>query len=295
MRRRSRSSDGIQKLSSELDWSEEIINNTVFGGADGGVSRNRSSIGRRKSMLIESFKNNYNNNDNSSSLFFNKNNGATTTRLRLGSSIKFPLEAFTVDSSTEFYNPDIFSEVYSNAYISACELCRWIIENLVGIWALGLLTCLVFNFNFLPFLFDDASVCLEMKKIRLKQPLSLSSTSLPPPQNRRNVLILLHIILFYTMYTLLFPYSAIFALAEVRQAARNGNIDNDELDIVSTPVTTGEIVKTFRRNQQFFRSELKAKDYDFLSSLAHDTNVDVDDFSNAEKGEQDDKRKRHYC
>ena len=97
------------------------------------------------------------------------------------------------------------------------------------------------------------------------------------------------------MYTLLFPYSAIFALAEVRQAARNGNIDNDELDIVSTPVTTGEIVKTFRRNQQFFRSELKAKDYDFLSSLAHDTNVDVDDFSNAEKGEQDDKRKRHYC
>ena len=140
MRRRSRSSDEIQKLSSELDWTEEIMNNTVLGGGDciGGVSRARSSIVRRRSMLSESFKknhininlniNNDNDNDNGAKLLFSKNNGtrktisSSNTDLTLTSSIKFPLEAFTVDNSTEFRNPDLFSEVYSMAYISACEL-----------------------------------------------------------------------------------------------------------------------------------------------------------------------------
>ena len=82
-------------------------------------------------------------------------------------------------------------------------------------------------------------------------------------------------------------------MAEVRQAARNGTIDNDELDIVSTPVSTGSIVKAFNRNRTFFQSKLKTGDYGFLSSLSRSTNVDADlntsedALSNAEDGEQD--------
>lgn len=99
------------------------------------------------------------------------------------------------------------------------------------------------------------------------------------------------------LFALLFLHTAIFALAEVRQAARNGTIDNDELDIVSTPVATGSIVKAFDRNRSFFQSQLKTADYEFLSSLSRNTDVDADvnaiedALSNAEDGEQDRKKK----
>lgn len=86
-------------------------------------------------------------------------------------------------------------------------------------------------------------------------------------------------------------------MAEVRQAARSGTIDNDELDIVSTPISTGSIVKAFDRNRSLFQSQLKTGDYEFLSSLSRSTNVDADlntsedALSNAEDGEQDKKKR----
>ena len=69
-------------------------------------------------------------------------------------------------------------------------------------------------------------------------------------------------------------YSAIFAFAEIREAARQQKIDNDDINIVSLPVSTGAIVKSFHRNHLFFQNKLKPADYDFLSSLAHNTNVE---------------------
>jgi hypothetical protein len=69
-------------------------------------------------------------------------------------------------------------------------------------------------------------------------------------------------------------YSAIFAFAEVREAARQQKIDNDDTNIVSLPVSTGAIVEAFNRNHLFFQNKLKSADYDFLSSLAHNTNVE---------------------
>jgi hypothetical protein len=69
-------------------------------------------------------------------------------------------------------------------------------------------------------------------------------------------------------------YLAIFAFAEIREAARQQKIDNDDINIVSLPVSTGAIVEAFNRNHLFFQNKLKPADYDFLSSLAHNTNVE---------------------
>ena len=103
---------------------------------------------------------------------------------------------------------------------------------------------------------------------------------------------------FLTLLTLfLLLFVAIFAMAEVRKAARNGKIDTGELDIVSTPVGAGSILKVFQRNQSFFQSYLKVADYDFMVSLVHNTDVDAknnasdDGISNAEFGDQDQKKK----
>jgi len=132
-----------------------------------------------------------------------------SSRLSLAPSIKFPVEAFTAENSTDFSNPDLYSELYPMAYSSA----------------------------------------------------------------------------------------SIFALAEVRKAARKGKINTGELDIVSTPVGAGSILKVFQRNQSFFQSYLKVADYDFMVSLVHSTDVDAknnasDDWiSNAEFGDQHQKKK----
>lgn len=202
MIRRSRSSNEIEKLVGELDWSEEILSENIECGTNDTVNRARSCIGRRANLLY-SIKTNCKNIDLANNV--TKNPRSSVTRLSPDSSIKFPAEAFARD----IRNPDLFSEVFSMAYTSA----------------------------------------------------------------------------------------SIFAFAEVRMAARNGMIDNSELDIVSTPVATGSIVKAFVKNQTFFRSQLKAPSYEFLSSLARSTDLDEDanasedDLSKAEIEEQDQKKK----
>jgi len=95
--------------------------------------------------------------------------------------------------------------------------------------------------------------------------------------------------LFLELYSMAFTSASIFALAEVRQAARNGKIDNTQLDIISTPVATGSIVKAFDRNQKFFQSNLSPDVYEFLVSLTRIT--DIDAALNAEDGKQDQKKK----
>jgi hypothetical protein len=200
MRRRSRSSDEIEKLAKELDLSEEILSKNVVGGTDSTVSRARRSILDRSSLL-DSLKTTC------------ANFGKWPVKTNLHSSIKFPMEAFSIDESSELDNPDLFTEVYPMTYISA----------------------------------------------------------------------------------------SIFAMAEVRHAAREGKIDTNELDIISTPVNTASIVKAFQMNESYFRSKLKTADYKFLSSVASRTNFDADDSAceedsvsdfvpSEEDGEQDRKK-----
>ena len=90
---------------------------------------------------------------------------------------------------------------------------------------------------------------------------------------------------------LLFLSTAIFALAEVRSAARAEMIEMSGIDIMSTPVAGGAIVQLFSKNLSYFKSKLKANDYEFMSSLARITITDDISFSNAEKEEQDKKKK----
>ena len=142
--KKSRSSDEIEKLSSELSWSTQGINGSFVvverGGIGSGggernpdpntntntntntdpnpnanananantskIRRRNSTIARRKSVLLNSF--------NNSSIFRKSSSSA--------SSIKFPINAFTVENSAEFCNPTLFAEVYSMAFISACKL-----------------------------------------------------------------------------------------------------------------------------------------------------------------------------
>ena len=138
--KKSRSSDEIEKLSSELSWSTQGINGSFVvverGGIGSGggeripdpypdsnsntntnpnpntntskIRRRNSTIARRKSVLLNSF------NNNGSSIFRKSSSSA--------SSIKFPINAFTVENSAEFCNPTLFAEVYSMAFISACKL-----------------------------------------------------------------------------------------------------------------------------------------------------------------------------
>jgi hypothetical protein len=150
--KKSRSSDEIEKLSSELSWSTQRINGSFVvverGGIGSGggernpdpdpypypdpypntntntnpnpntntntntntskIRRRNSTIARRKSVLLNSF------NNNGSSIFRKSSSSA--------SSIKFPINAFTVENSAEFCNPTLFAEVYSMAFISACKL-----------------------------------------------------------------------------------------------------------------------------------------------------------------------------
>lgn len=83
--------------------------------------------------------------------------------------------------------------------------------------------------------------------------------------------------LFSEVYSMAFISASIFAFAEVREAARLQKIDN--YDITSLPVSAGTIVEAFRRNHFLFQSQLKPADYNFMSSLAHNTdikNIDID-------------------
>ena len=117
MIRRSRSSNEIEKLVGELDWSEEILSENVEGGTNDTVSKARSCIGRRSSLL-HSIKTNCKKIDLANNV--TKNPRSSVPRLSLDRSIKFPAEAFARD----IRNPDLFSEVFSMAYTSACEWTR---------------------------------------------------------------------------------------------------------------------------------------------------------------------------
>jgi len=137
--RKSRSSDEIEKLSSELSWSTQGINGSFVVVERGGISssggdrntntntntntskirRRNSTIERRKSVLLNSFTNN-------GSSIFNKISSS------LASSIKFPINAFTVENSAEFCNPTLFAEVYSMAFISACKLLYFIFPRFLA-------------------------------------------------------------------------------------------------------------------------------------------------------------------
>lgn len=125
MRRRSRSSDEIKKLSDELDLSEEILSENVDGVEESTVNKAWTCI-ERHARLLDVFKTSRRNigNNQIGNNFVKKKRLSRTpsrTRLSLTSSINFPIEAFTAENSTEFSNPDLFSEVYPMAYVSACE------------------------------------------------------------------------------------------------------------------------------------------------------------------------------
>lgn len=86
-------------------------------------------------------------------------------------------------------------------------------------------------------------------------------------------------------------YAAIFALAEVRRAARNGKIDDEQLDIMSTPVASRSILKAFERNQSYFQKKLKGVDYELMLSISRNTEVDVDVDADTTNSDQDQKQK----
>ena len=68
-----------------------------------------------------------------------------------------------------------------------------------------------------------------------------------------------------------FPKIAIFALADVRAAAREGIIETPEA-IETLPVSTNAIIETFRANEEKLQTILKEADYAFLRKCSHNTN-----------------------
>ena len=117
MKRSSRSTGEIQKLVSELNLSERILSEDVDGCTENTVNKAWKCIERHRSMMDIFKQSNRKLSMNTGSNFVKKR----TSRLSLGTSIKFPVEAFTAENSTEFSNPDLFSELYPMAYTSACE------------------------------------------------------------------------------------------------------------------------------------------------------------------------------
>ena len=120
MRSRSRSFNDVEEFIDELNWSEEILTKNIDEGDFNTISRARQCI-KRRVRLLYSIKTSCRNINTDIGKTFAKITNRTDTGLTLASSIKFPIEAFTVDNSDEFCNPNIFHEVYPMAYISACK------------------------------------------------------------------------------------------------------------------------------------------------------------------------------
>ena len=120
MRSRSRSFNDVEEFIDELNWSEEILTKNIDEGDLNTISRARQCI-RRRVRLLDSIRTSCRNINADIGKTFAKITNRTDTGLTLASSIKFPIEAFTVDNSDEFCNPNIFHEVYPMAYISACK------------------------------------------------------------------------------------------------------------------------------------------------------------------------------
>ena len=71
--------------------------------------------------------------------------------------------------------------------------------------------------------------------------------------------------LFSETYSMAFSAAAIFSMAEVRQAARNGIIDAPE--VINLPVSVYTITEVFRKNQDTLRKKMKKADFDFVESM----------------------------
>ncbi len=124
--KRSRSSNDVPKLRRELNLSEEILSETVDGATEESIDNARKCIERHENFLdalrTANSKNNYGAINKQIGSFFakkNKLNSPLKTRMSLTHSKKFPIDAFTAELS----NPDLFSEVYPMAFLSAGK-CR---------------------------------------------------------------------------------------------------------------------------------------------------------------------------
>jgi hypothetical protein len=76
--------------------------------------------------------------------------------------------------------------------------------------------------------------------------------------------------------------TAIFALSDVRAAAREGTIEVPE-DIQILPVTTNAIIEAFRANEETLEKILKKADYAILKNLSLNTSVILDGMDSDEK------------
>jgi len=98
---------------------------------------------------------------------------------------------------------------------------------------------------------------------------------------------LIVVLIFNLIDSIRFPKIAIFALADVRAAAREGIIENPEA-IESLPVSTNAIIETFRANEEKLQTILKEADYAFLRRFSHNANDnDAADRSSAEDAEDE--------
>ena len=127
--KRSKSSDDVPKLRRELNLSEEILSETVDGATEESIDNARKCIESHENLLdalktANSKNNNVAINEQIGSFFAKKNrssmlNSPAKTRMSLTHSNQFPIDAFTAELS----NPDLFSEVYPMAFLSAGK-CR---------------------------------------------------------------------------------------------------------------------------------------------------------------------------
>jgi hypothetical protein len=71
--------------------------------------------------------------------------------------------------------------------------------------------------------------------------------------------------LFSETYSMAFSAAAIFSMAEVRQAARNGIIDAPE--VITLPVSVYAITEAFGKHRDILRKKMKKADFDFIESM----------------------------
>mmetsp|Transcript_9167 Transcript_9167/g.10698 ORF Transcript_9167/g.10698 Transcript_9167/m.10698 type:complete len:564 (-) Transcript_9167:274-1965(-) len=102
--------------------------------------------------------------------------------------------------------------------------------------------------------------------------------------------------LFSEVYSMAYASAAIFALADVREAARKKIIDVQE--ITSLPVTAHAIEKAFIDNKDTLRNHLKPADFSFMESLSYIT-MEVEGGEKLHSEENDLKRDKmnllHKC
>lgn len=88
--------------------------------------------------------------------------------------------------------------------------------------------------------------------------------------------------MFGEIYSMAFASAAIFVLADIRAAARDGLIELSE-DIQTLPVTSDAIVTAFRANEKRLKSVLRDEDFIFLKHVSASTDAIEDDTNDDEK------------